>query len=50
MDGEEAETEERTGYQYVFELRERLEEIMNVACKQMDPERSQGRYKRYFDE
>ena len=44
---EESETEARTSYQYVFKLRERLEEIMKVACEKL--ERSQGRYKQYFD-
>ena len=45
--GEEGETEARTSYQYVFELRERLQEIMKVAREEL--ERSHGRYKRYFD-
>ena len=41
--GEEGETEARTSYQYVFELRERLEEIMKVAREEL--ERSHRRYK-----
>ena len=45
--GEDGETEARTSYQYVFELRERLEEIMKVAREEL--ERSHGCYKQYFD-
>ena len=45
--GEEGKTEARTSYQYVFKLRERLEEIMKVAREEL--ERSHGRYKQYFD-
>ena len=45
--GEEGETEATTSYQYVLELRERLEEIMKVAREKL--ERFHGRYKRYFD-
>ena len=45
--GEKGETEARTSYQYVFELRDRLEEIMKVAREEL--EMSHGRYKRYFD-
>ena len=40
--GEEGETEARTSKRYVFELRERLEEIMKVAREEL--ERTHGRY------
>ena len=44
---EEGQIEARTSYQYVFELREKLEEIIKVDREKL--ERSQGRYKQYFD-
>ena len=44
---EESKTEMKTSYQYVFKLREKLEEIMKVAREEL--EKSQRRYKRYFN-
>ena len=44
----EVETPEvKTSYQYVFELRERLEETLKVAQEEL--RKSQGRYKHYYD-
>ena len=45
--GEDEGTEVQTSYQYVFELRERLEETMKLA--QSELRKSQSRYKHYYD-
>ena len=44
---EEDEPSVQTSYQYVFELREKLEETLKLAREEL--ERSQTRQKRYFD-
>ena len=44
---EEDEPSVQTSYQYVFELRERLEEMLKLAKEEL--EKSQTRQKRYFD-
>ena len=44
---ENEESEVKTSYQYVFELRERLEKTMRLAQEEL--RKSQGRYKQYYD-
>ena len=44
---ESDEAEVRNSYQYVFELRERIEQTMNLA--QAELQKSQQRYKHYYD-
>ena len=41
------EPETKSSYQYVFELREKLEDTMKIAKEEL--EKSQGRYKHYYD-
>ena len=41
------EDDTKCSYQYVFELRERLEETMKIAQEEL--EKSQGRYKHHYD-
>ena len=45
--GEAGEPEVRNSYQYVFELRDRLDETLKLATQEL--ERAQGKYKHHYD-